>query len=304
MSEFDDIFSGTKKEPEEVSIPAFDREEWIQQKKAEREQAYETIDQMASLIKSDGARFQEYLDLQSRFPRYSVGNILLLSAQNPDATRIGDYKSWKEIGAYIKQGETGILILEPGNEYTKADGSVGVAYNAKRVFDISQTTAKAMPEPQVLRDDRLLIKALIFNAPCEVRIDDSVHFPEGIAARYDPASHTIFVARGQEGPILFREIARELAHAHLDSSAAGKDASSREGNDFTGTCVSYVLCKRNGVDVSAFSFAELPESFKELDSRGVRAELGKIRDTANSITADMDRLYEKQKEDKSRDETR
>jgi len=39
MSEFDDIFTGPKKEPEEVSVPAFDKEEWVQQKKAEREKA-------------------------------------------------------------------------------------------------------------------------------------------------------------------------------------------------------------------------------------------------------------------------
>ena len=303
MSEYDDIFNGPKKEPEEVSVPAFDKEEWAQQKKAEREQAYETIDQMAGLMITDGEHVKSYLDLQSRFPRYSVGNILLLSAQKPEATRINDFKAWKESGAYIRQGETGIIILEPGNEYTRPDGSVGVAYNAKRVFDISQTTAKAPSEPQIHRDDRLLIKALIYNAPCEVRIDDSVHFPEGIAARYDSDMRTIYVARGQEGAVLFREIARELAHAHMDS-AAGKEGYSRESCDFTATCVSYMLCRRSNVDVSSFSFAELPESFKSLDSKGVRTELGKMRETANSITVEMEKLYEKQKEAKSRDDTR
>ena len=58
------------------------------------------------------------------------------------------------------------------------------------------------------------------------------------------------------------------------------------------------------MDVGAFSFTDLPETFKSLDSRGVRAELGKMRDVANSITADMDRLYEKQKDAKSRDDAR
>ena len=55
---------------------------------------------------------------------------------------------------------------------------------------------------------------------------------------------------------------------------------------------------------SAFSFAELPETFKALDSKGIRAELGKIRDAANSITLEMDRLYEKQKDAKSRGDAR
>ncbi len=304
MSEIDDIFAAANKEQEDVSVPPFDRDEWIQQKKAEREHAYESIEQTAELMAKDGDRVQGCLDLQSRFPRYSVGNILLLLAQKPDATRIGDFKSWKESGAYIKQGETGIVILEPGSEYTKADGTVGVAYNAKRVFDISQTTAKAPSEPQVHKDDRLLIKALIYNAPCEVRIDESIHFPDGMVARYDSGSRTIYVARGQEGPVLFREIARELAHAHMDSPVNAKEGYNREACEFTAYCTSYLLCRRNNVDVSAFNFKELPESFTALDSRGVRAELGKIRDVANSITVDMDRLVGKQKEHQSRDDAR
>ena len=299
MSNFDDIFTAPKTDPEEVSVPPFDKEEWVQQKRAERVQAFETIDQMAGLMTVAGEHVQQYLDLQSRFPRYSVGNILLLSAQKPDATRIGDFKFWKDSGAFIKQGETGIVILEPGNEFTKEDGSVGVAYNAKRVFDISQTTEKVPSDPQIHRDDRLLIKALIYNAPCEIRIDDTVRFPEGMAARYDPDSHTIYVARNQEGQTLFREIARELAHAHMDHEGYNRDTC-----EFTAVCASYMVCKRNNVDVGAFSFTDLPETFKSLDSRGVRAELGKMRDVANSITADMDRLYEKQKDAKSRDDAR
>ena len=302
MSEFDDIFTNPKKEPEDVSVPPFDKEEWVQQKKAERVQAFETIDQMASLMTVAGEHVQEYLELQSRFPRYSVGNILLLSAQKPDATRIGDFKFWKESGAFIKQGETGIVILEPGNEYTKDDGSVSVAYNAKRVFDISQTTAKLPNEPQVHRDERLLIKALIYNAPCEIRLDDTRDYSAGLSAVYDPADRTIYVERGHEARELFQDIAQALAHAHMDT-ATEKGSYSREQNAFTAFCVSYMICRRNGFDTKDFAF-DIPENFKALDSRGVRAELGKMRDVANSIAADMDRLYEKQKDAKNRSDAR
>ena len=302
MSEFDDIFTTPNKEPEDVSVPPFDKEEWVQQKKAERVQAFETIDQMASLMTLSGDHIQQYLDLQSRFPRYSVGNILLLSAQKPEANRVGDFKFWKESGAFIKQGETGIVILEPGNEYTKEDGSVGVAYNAKRVFDISQTTAKIPDEPQVHRDERLLIKALIYNAPCEIRLDDSKDYSAGLAAVYDPNDRTIYVERGHDAGELFQDIAQELAHAHMDS-AAEKGSYNREQNVFTAFCVSYMICKRNGFDTKEYVF-EIPESFKEMDSRGIRAELGKMRDVANSITADMDRMFEEQKNAKSRDDAR
>ena len=56
-------------------------------------------------------------------------------------------------------------MLEPGEEYTKEDGTVGVSYNSKKVFDISQTTAKTKDRPAMKRDERLLLKAIIHNAP-------------------------------------------------------------------------------------------------------------------------------------------
>ena len=129
MSELDEIFTAPKEEQEDVSIPAFDKDEWVHQKRAERQQAFSTIEQMAQLMITDPSRIQTYLDLQSRFPRYSVGNILLIAAHKPDATKIADYQSWKDGGVHIKRGESGIIILEPGNEYTREDGSTGVSYN-------------------------------------------------------------------------------------------------------------------------------------------------------------------------------
>ena len=302
MSELDDIFTAPKEEQEDVSIPAFDKDEWVHQKRAERQQAFSTIEQMAQLMVTDSSRIQAYLDLQSRFPRYSVGNILLIASQKPDATKIADYQSWKDGGVHIKRGESGIIILEPGNEYTREDGSTGVSYNSKRVFDISQTDAKEIREPEVHKDGRLLLKALIYNAPCEIRLDDSKDYSAGLAAIYDPKDRMIYVERGHEASELFQDIAQELAHAHMDT-AVSKGEYDRESHTFTAFCVSYMLCRRNGIATDNYRF-EPPESFTSLDAKGVRAALGKMRDVANSISADMDRMFEKQKEAKSREEAR
>ena len=297
MTEYDEIFEAQEVEDDKGTEPVFDKEEWIQQKKAERTQAYELIDTMAGIIACVPDKFKEYLDVESRFERYSVGNMLLIAAQNPEATRIADYKTWKEEGVNIKRGESGIIILEPGTEYTREDGSVGVSYNAKRVFDIAQTTAERK-ETIIHRDDRLLLKALIHNAPCQIKIDETVRFPEGMCAFYDPTEKVIYVDRGQEADALFQNIARELAHAHMD-----KEAYDREKVSFTACCVSYVLSMKNGVDVSAVTF-EMPESWGRMEPKAVRVELGKIRDTVNAISMDMSRLTEKQKEAKSKDDAR
>ena len=273
---------------------AFNREEWIHQKQAERDEAFAMIEQMAELVGKDGSRLQDYLDVQSRFGLYSVGNSLLILTQKPEATRLADYDTWKNTGASIKKGEKGIIILEPGKPYTRADGSTATGFNSKRVFDVSQTTSAEQVKAQIKRDVKLLLKALIQYAPCEIRTDDHGKVPEGKAAIYDSADRVVYVQKGRTEDELFREISRELVHAYTGKT----------DNVFQAQCVSYMLCRKNQVDVSAFSFDQVPEYFTQLDSKGVRAELTEIRNTANQIVLDMNRLFEKQKDMKSRSEAR
>ena len=78
-------------------------------------------------------------------------------------------------------------------EYRREDGSVGVSYNVKKVFDISQTNAQR-PAPKTLPDDRSLLKALIHEPPCKVEVRDEV--PDGRNVVYLPEEKTILVRRG------------------------------------------------------------------------------------------------------------
>ena len=154
MANYDDIFNASAQEStEDKSFVSFNKEEWAAQKKQERESAFAMIDETAQRMANDGGLFQSYLDVQARFDRYSVGNAVLITAQKADATQLSDFKGWKNNGVFIKKGESGIVLLEPGEEYTKEDGTVGVSYNSKKVFDISQTTAKAKDRPAMKRDE-------------------------------------------------------------------------------------------------------------------------------------------------------
>ena len=44
----------------------------------------------------------------------------------------------------ITKGAKSISILEPV-EYTRADGSPGISYNVKKVFDVTQTNGRKAP---------------------------------------------------------------------------------------------------------------------------------------------------------------
>ena len=90
---------------------------------------------------SGGDAFRSYLEVQGRFDRYSVNNAILVSAQMPEATQLKEKAAWKANRVYVNKDARKVIILEPGKEYTRDDGSKAVGYNAKEVYDISQTSA-------------------------------------------------------------------------------------------------------------------------------------------------------------------
>ena len=217
----------------------FDKEEWASRKQQDREAAYAMVDDTLKKMGTNGKAFQTYLDVQSKFERYSVSNALLVAAQKPEATDLGDANFWRGRGGYIRKGESGILLMEPGNSYTRKDGSKGVNIHVKRVFDISQTTLTPTKQPAVSQDTRLLLNAMVRYAPCKVDFRDEL--PDGQSALYSPQEKTVFVRRGQSMEDVFRGVAQELAHAYLDTGNY-----SRENNIFLAQCVGNILCQRNG----------------------------------------------------------
>lgn len=148
-----DVFSGGSK--------PFDKAEWAAQKQEQRKEAYELIDSTCTKMMTSGNCFQQYLDVQSRFDRYSVANAILVSAQKPDAVQLKDYSAWKQNRIYVNKDAHKIVILEPGKEYIREDGSKAVGYNAKIVYDISETSAAGKVQAPETKTMRELVSALI-----------------------------------------------------------------------------------------------------------------------------------------------
>lgn len=295
MENFDDIFN-TPSTQENQTFAPFDKGAWAAKKQQERESAYELIDNTAMEIVGNGEIFQAYLDVQARFDRYSVGNALLITAQSPEATRLADFDTWKSSGVYVKRGEDGIVILEPGKEYEREDGSVGVSYDVKKVFDISQTNSRQRVASTVTRDERLLLKALINNAPCKMSI--TAELPEHMNVAYNAEDNVILLRQGMDAPTIFRGLSQELARAHMAKN--GYDCASPA---FTAYCVSYMLCKRNGIAVDNFRFSRIPEAYSEMDAQAIRSELSTMREIAGEISADMNRVFAaQQRSQQNRDE--
>ena len=285
MENYDSILAEQEK-TETNSFAPFDKDAWVHRKQAERQAAFDLMDRTAEAIAANGELFQSCLDIMARFDRYSVGNILLLTNQMPEATKLADFDTWKKSRCFIKKGENGIMLLEPGEEFHREDGSIGVNYNVKRVFDISQTTSRQQNVSTVSYDMRLLLKALIRHAPCPVEICEDM--PDGIGAVYDPKERKILMRQGMEGADIFRSLAQELAHAHFD-----KGDYNRNDHAFFGYCVAYTLCRRYGVDTDMFRFQNMPAPMQTMKAKDIRSQISKIRECANQISMDMRQVLEK-----------
>ena len=148
-----DVFNGGSK--------PFDKAEWAAQKQAQRKEAYELIDNTCAEMMISGDSFRQYLDVQGRFDRYSVANAILVSAQMPEATQLKDYNTWKQSRVYVNKDAQKVVILEPSKEYTREDGTKGISYNAKVVYDISETSEKVRVQPREQKSMRGQVSALM-----------------------------------------------------------------------------------------------------------------------------------------------
>lgn len=275
------------------AVPQDDRTAaFIAESKNNRNRCYEMSEQMTGKVATDGQAFQEYLDVQSRFDRYTANNALLIMAQKPEAEKIGDYGYWKDKGAYVKRQERGkpILIMEPGREYEREDGTIGTYYNAKKVYDISQTTMdKKIQPPSAEITDRQLLAALVSSPPASIVTAEPDQMPEGRGAFFEPEENCIYVRKGMEAQEIFKCLAPELA---LAGFADGKKEYDRSEDLFHAYCASYMLCKKYGIDTQDFHFDNVPEFFEGMEPQEVRAEMSRSRDAVNKISSRMAKVLE------------
>ena len=283
-----DVFSGGSK--------PFDKEQWAAQKQAQRKEAYELIDNTCSEMMISGDSFRQYLDVQGRFDRYSVNNAILVSAQMPEATQLKEKAAWKQSRVYVNKDAKKVVILEPSKEYTRDDGSKAVGYNAKEVYDISETSAKDRQEAQEKKSMRELVSALIDASPVPFVPVADLEMP----AYYDSEQQSIFIRTGLNEKQLFVSMAKEVSAAVFDF----KHNESREASEFKSYCVAYMVSSRYGVDTRGFNFSSLPKELAETDTQAFKGELGSMRDVLGEIQSEMYKSMEKNKPAKSKEQER
>lgn len=266
MENFDSLFENQEqsKQPEQ----RLTKEEWAQQKQERRQELYDTIDEMADRALSEPEVLGTYIKTQARLGMTSVANTLLIMAQKPEASYVMSYDDWAQKGRSVKRGENGFFILEANGEYTREDGSLATSYDAKRVFDISQTHGKPIQQRATLAMPlRSKLKALMTDAPVPVKPSENV--TESVGALYSQEDNTIYVAHTSNWNKLFFVVARELARAEQGD------------NTFICDCAANIVCERFGVPTVPCD--QIPDELSALNVREKRSVLGIVREAACDI---------------------
>ena len=117
-------------------------------------------------------------------------------------------------------------------------------------------------------------------------------------AIFDIRNQKVFVKRGLEPDVFFRDVSVELAHVEF---AADNYGYNRSENEYKAKIAAYMLCKRYGIDANGIDI-ELPESYQEMKYKEVRSELNTVRKAMNEINGRMNEAIEKQRKEKTEQE--
>lgn len=119
----------------------------------------------AELVSSEG--WQAMLAVAARLHSYSLNNVLLIAAQNPQATQVAGFNRWRSLGRQVRRGEKGIAILAPCTYRASAKGDAAPpaeageptgpttpergparlrGFRVAHVFDVSQTDGEPLPD--------------------------------------------------------------------------------------------------------------------------------------------------------------
>src|SRR5712691_10088753 len=123
-----------------------------------RQLAEEALNRLAADLEAGRSdALKAYLAAAGRFHKYSWGNVLLINAQRPTATRVAEFHAWHQMERSVRKGEKGIMIFAPilvkdrsqapdaitakPNEVFRLSG-----FRTAYVFDVEQTEGRPLPE--------------------------------------------------------------------------------------------------------------------------------------------------------------
>jgi len=242
--------------------------------------------------------FREFLLTMSKFHNYSIGNLILITMQSPDATRVAGYNTWRDLGRWVKKGEKGIAILAPclpprsariketeedeDEEEDRVTEIRPLYFKVVYVFDVYQTDGKPLPEFEVPtltgEADETLLSSVMRLAEAQgvdVSFESRPYQDPAIKGMYSGKS--IWVRPEESRAQQLKTLLHEMAHYYSE----GVFRMSRRSAETIAESVAFTVGAHFGFDTGTRSFPYV--ALWAEDKKVLEQNLADIRKVSSKI---------------------
>lgn len=248
-------------------------------------------------------KYRDLLKTMSKFHAYSAQNCLLIATQNPSASFVAGFDSWKRnFHRYVKKDSHAIMIKSPCKYKTK-DENTGeeqerLGFKASYVFDI-EDTAQIQGKPPVQIGVKNLLGSVQNYSDLLLCLTSCADIPiiyqkikgktNGMYTEQDNERKIIIdssLSEVQTVKTLIHEMAHSRLHASVPDDAKKK---TREQKELEAESVAYIVCSHFCIDTSDYSFPYIlswsSEQFREI----LKDSMSEIQKTASYIIEETEK---------------
>ena len=294
-----------------------------------KEQIKKLTDQIEAGIKAlfqsgDLEKYQAYLRTMSHFHHYSVNNQMLIFSQCPHATLVAGYQKWQnQFSRHVLRGEKGISILAPtpykikvekekldpdtklplldadGNTITEEKEVQIPMFRPVKVFDVSQTDGKPLPErvqsPVAeltgnVEHYEAFMEALRRISPVPIEMKPLSNDLDGF---FSPSKQSITLRDGMSEVQTVCAAVHEIAHSKLHDYTKQPDSQPKDSNteEIEAESIAYTVCAYFGIETSANSFGYVATWSKDKDLKAFKDSLDTIRKTSSELISGVEQQF-------------
>ena len=294
-----------------------------------KEQIKKLTDQIEAGIKAlfqsgNLEKYQAYLRTMSHFHHYSVNNQMLIFSQCPHATLVAGYQKWQnQFSRHVLRGEKGISILAPtpykikvekekldpdtklplldadGNTITEEKEVQIPMFRPVKVFDVSQTDGKPLPErvqsPVAeltgnVEHYEAFMEALRRISPVSIEMKPLSNDLDGF---FSPSKQRITLRDGMSEVQTVCAAVHEIAHSKLHDYAKQPNSQPKDSSteEIEAESIAYTVCAYFGIETSANSFGYVATWSKDKDLKAFKDSLDTIRKTSSELISGVEQQF-------------
>ena len=260
----------------------------------------------------------------SHFHHYSVNNQMLIFSQCPHATLVAGYQKWQnQFSRHVLRGEKGISVLAPtpykikvekekldpdtklplldadGNTITEEKEVQIPMFRPVKVFDVSQTDGKPLPErvqsPVAeltgnVEHYEAFMEALRRVSPVPIEMKPLSNDLDGF---FSPSKQSITLRDGMSEVQTVCAAVHEIAHSKLHDYAKQPNSQPKDSSteEIEAESIAYTVCAYFGIETSANSFGYVATWSKDKDLKAFKDSLDTIRKTSSELISGVEQQF-------------